>query len=943
MSKYEYSLQVFLDELLKISSNIIWKNPKLALENESEVFSISVEQFMLASRGQLVFDTVYKFDKEALKKAGVDDSLLDQYSDNMYLIPDNLREVCAKAQSEYLLEHYEEHNNYYRMLNGLPDWEDTDFFYNTKYPDIGNDRIPIHLLDKDALFLLEAEGYLDELINAHPDKPYLKHLTDRKIGFYTARAANDFGILWVMKSKYSKLVSDFQDTYSECREMVMSLYYQKDMQKSNSEYIGFIGITILFATLIQMNRKVLDTDITRDFYDEQSLQYVYDSYGVPYYDQIPITYHRKIVQNINILISNKGSNQVFYDLFNIFGFSSIDLYEYFIMKVHKFQDGNPVFVKTKEGTPDYRSMYEYKFAKVRLYDNPQTEMLDPQNSIPYERITTGDPYWIEDENLKNYLDTQEFNYMESKYFGIQTTFNLMRLMYESCYFLTMILNNRSLLQHTTIYYNRIHANVNIYDMVIYLCAMYMKKNGFSGNIPRHIHQIGKVMGFNFVEDLQVIRSNIQEDDYLKNDAHLLDLLEHTSPTSIESINEIFENLTELRSYLTNKMAETQDVPTYWAYYNLYKTIMYSKYAEDAFQLQNGEEATSFEELLKDCNPDLYQRFQGDYEWDNEFSSILYLFESTFTSLKEFHQLDMINSNGLFEYIFKLLEFFKSAKTELIGYKMVYSLVSSSENIMKLMSLITFIHDDHTSDPQKMFLVMHDVIVWIHERLWLYDRFNELTSKIMWIHDVTWLQDQIHFLQDEIVKVSEILYGFISQDSFYDDLQLVERTYLTEDPHVLSDDLNLMYDNVVEALKYFFTEEYPYVLKIAKCVESLDRLEDRAELFSRLCISEFFRDDPNKQKSEYTLTDKLIPRTVFYKDMLRSHHDWIDRFLLEISKYFISEDTQLKEELHILEKKVFSSDYYRLRDTIPSSKQKTKIKENGSMTDQLFLIYEVKEE
>ena len=78
--------------------------------------------------------------------------------------------------------------------------------------------------------------------------------------------------------------------------MIVNIFYQKIMVSNNSDYIGFVGLMILFQTLLQMHRKFLDTDITRDFYDEDSLRLVYDSYDVPYYASIPIEYHKRIVR-----------------------------------------------------------------------------------------------------------------------------------------------------------------------------------------------------------------------------------------------------------------------------------------------------------------------------------------------------------------------------------------------------------------------------------------------------------------------------------------------------------------------------------------------------------------------------------------------------------------------------------------------------------------------
>lgn len=686
-TNYSNSSELFFNELLRVSSSIVWKNPTLAQQYENEDYAIQVEQYILARQGRLTFDTVHEFAEEVLRAVNLSDEEIVNCQDNSSQIPIRLRKRVTELQVEWQLANYVEMNNYYRMLNGLPDVEDDSFFYNTDYPNISDNMTPIHTLKQSQIRLLEVNGYMDKLIQANPKKRYLQHLTDKKIDIYKARNSKPFSILWITDSESDNIVEDFIDTYAEARGMIMTIFYQRLISQNNSEYTGFIGMMILFQTIMLMQKNFLDADITRDFYDVESLRLVYDSYDVPFYQNLPLDHHKKIVKNVNILLSHKGSTRVFYDLFDIFGFSDIMMYSFYMTKKRKFDsNGKPLIVKDENGNPDRQKMYDIDFIKVPLYGDPTIEIRNPRNKVGYRELTINDQYWINDKDLLEKIFNEEFNYMESKYIGLQMTSNLMQIIYETTYYLKLILDNRNLLSATTIYNSSLHSNINIFDMVVYLSALITKKYGFEGNIPHDPHEIGSVMGFNFKLDLEILKDNIKDDPYLQKDKRLFTLLETMDVNSLSSVKKVYNNLTALRKYLVKKMSETNDVGEYWAYKELHDSIMYSEYTESTFVKSNGDIATSFADLLNDINPSLYLRYTllEDTELSSEVVDMLYLLKSSCNSLKYIQYADSVNIDTIIEYLFKLLDFFKSAKADLTGYEVIYSLISSAENIMKMM-------------------------------------------------------------------------------------------------------------------------------------------------------------------------------------------------------------------------------------------------------------------
>lgn len=901
MADYTFASELFFDELLRISSNIIWKNPVKAINGESFENVAYVEQYILSRQGRLSFVLIEQFSEDVLLSLGLDNDLVASCMDNRSNIPVALRDLAVQRQMEYNINNYVERNNYYRMLNGLPNLEDTedDWFYNTMYPDISGSDIPIHLLDSSQLYALEGKGFIDNLISMNPKKEYLKHLTSKKIDIYTARQSEDYALLWITTSNYTTLLQEFIDTYDQCRYMIRNVFYQKIMTNNNEEYVGFIGLMILFQTILQMHRKFLDTDITRDFYDEDSLRQVYDSYDVPFFTSIPIEYHKRIVKNINILLSHKGSTRVFYDLFDVFGLDNMAVFEFYMMKIHKFKDGKPAFYYNEDGSLNKREMYDIKFGKVQLYNDPTTEMQEPRNQIVYEDLIRNDPYWINDKDLLDKIYEEDFNYMESKYLGIQTTFNLMKIIYETCYYLKMILDNRELLSYTTVYNSSIHAETNLFDLVVYTCALIMKKYGFEGNIPTDIHSIGSVMGFDFQQDLTVLKENITSNDYLKNDTTLLKYLETMDVSSLESVKKVYSNLSELRMYIVRKMSYTDDISTYWAYYELYQLIMYSEYTKETFKKSNGKTADSFNDLLEDIAPDLYIKLGAlsDTDIDSEISDSLYLLKSSCTTLSHIQYADSITIDTLIEYLLKLLEFFKSAKADLTGYEIVFSLISSAENIMKLMNVITYIYDDYSSDPQYSIIDELSDLIWlIRDRTDLLDKYK-LIAEMNRAWDSTLVWDIIDYLEDQISMLSEVVTTLYSSQMYIEDISSEEIILLEDDSITHKDQLHLLWDKIAEILRFFIDDRHVLFDELIKITEVIGKdltKDEKYTLMAKISLTEYM-----KFKDEYTINDRVMTIEELYK--LESALPIFKSILKSIEdRYSISSDKEMLDLVNTIE-------------------------------------------
>ena len=525
MANPDVSAQSFMTELMDLSLHLVWKDPFYAISEEQSGDRVDAEAYVAARNGELLFNSVFQFHTEVLQSFFPDPDELELVMRDKRMIPEDMRPAIVAAESNLIIEEWEggrESNDYYRMLFGLPPREmpENEYVYNTRYADIDM-TTPVHLLSYTDRLRLENLGYFAELRAqtrySGNEYKYLEYLGKYRIYPYIARQAEPFELLYIQQSQYTSLRNDFIDTYEAARRMVYRVYYSDAYRNQSHLYEGFLGMCILFITQSRMFVKYLEADIPRNFYDLESLKLVYDAYSVPFYSAIPLKYHERIVKRINELIGYKGSNQVFYDLFDIFDFGRMSAYQYYLVKDRiTNDDGNPIF-RDADGNPlTPEQMWKIRFAKVGFEDDQFIAITDPQNAVEYEDITRDDPYWVEDENLKKKLYESDWNFFHSKYMGVQIMFELSKLLFETCYFLRMLQDNRESTENLSVYYMVTGEEYPLFDVVIYAVALLCKNAGFTGEIPSDPASVSAVYGFNFKDYAKLLKMGSENmDDFVK--------------------------------------------------------------------------------------------------------------------------------------------------------------------------------------------------------------------------------------------------------------------------------------------------------------------------------------------------------------------------------------------------------------------------------------------
>lgn len=553
----------------------------------------------------LMKDNYFMYDDYTVKdfnEVGITDpDLIASYQNNRFSVPTDLQSKLIIIRREREINDYVEENNYYRMLNGYPDLEDTSYFYvdSAICEEYGiPEDIPIHeIADKLGNYyinVLEGLGYINDLITANPDKKYLNFLGSKRISIQYARNAKNFAILKIqqddiMESTYREFIR----CYEKARIYFMSTCYVYQYRSVIPYYDNFIGLCIFVMAVQQVSMRSIKNAVDREFYDEYMVQLLYETYGVPYFTRVDNTTQKLIVQNLNLLIQNKATNKVILDIASILGFNDINIYQYYLIKKRKFdKNGRPVIVKKKqvntstgktEEVYDDEAMNSVYFQKVDIRDeNVKDSLTNTLQRVEYHDITYYDPFWWEDDELHNEIWKTAYNYMETKYMGITVPYRLTELVFQSVLLLKIIMEKQPELYNVTLQLPKITSKaVSLPMTVVLFFALMSKKLGISGQImtlpSKLIHiletndqEINKesdhieVLGFNFdafspanlKKTISDLEWHLNRRKYRIVNGHDVDLNEDGTQNTYAPTHKIqytvdTEDLEELYNYITD--------------------------------------------------------------------------------------------------------------------------------------------------------------------------------------------------------------------------------------------------------------------------------------------------------------------------------------------------------------------------------------------------------
>ena len=689
MSTTDTSGRLFQKYLMEMVKELEWKNEYLANQYEMDCDQVYTDRYTSSARKLLEYYSVSE-----LKM--ITDYTPERFNEFLNTAPASLERYLR------IFYEYEEPNTYYRMLYGKPPLNCEPKYW--VLPKINNQwglppNDPIHDISTNILMIIENDGGLDyykSLIEVDKTFEYVNHMTTKKIYPFVARLAQKFDILYLPTTEIANLSTDFREVYQQCRDFIVLRYYSEAYHNKYEQYEGMMGMCILFQAIQQMHVKYLDADITRDFYDLDSIRVIYDAYSVPFFENIPTVYHQKIVKLMNHLLMYKGGNQVFFDLCALFDYSDLQIFKYYLVREQKFDENyKPVFKYTETGELDYQATYDVFFAKGTIGGDPFNDITNPDNRLDYNPVTYADPYWFNDAKLLEKIYQTEYNYTETKYIGLQMVFSMTKFLFETGYFIKMIMDNRYKVSLIHVSHGKLGDEIDLFTLIVYIHAIIYQKLGYTGNIPTSIDAVGRVIGFNFADDVELLINDVEKDPYIDTDdaAKILSILRNVNITDITSCSKVYKNIKELYNLIDNRILRCKDPNVYFAYKHLYKILLTTEVQEEIFRMSDGNRASSFMELLEDINMALALRVQSlsDNELIQELQYSLIALEKAGDELKYIQSYGGISGEVISQYLYQLIRVFKSAKVDLVDFKMIYVIDGRCTNLIKLMTRLQLLN------------------------------------------------------------------------------------------------------------------------------------------------------------------------------------------------------------------------------------------------------------
>mgnify|MGYP000942618962 CR=1 FL=1 len=448
-----YTDHPLLDEIVynckTIMSGIVVKNDELANSYETEDSIKNGEAYITIKDNKMSLE-VFPFTINLLLAYGYNYQLTKSILIDTDNIPANDRNSLLKFACNYFLKNYEETNDYYRMLIGLPPYNSGDKYFiyinsndipsNYNKKDEIDFSIPLHEMDSSIIAILDFSGKLNEIIESHrgSNYSYLRFLGDKKINLYNARKAKKWDIIYI--PNVESLVEDrFKELYNLNKEVYLTRTYQEAYAFNSTYYDQCMIFMVLCETF---NNMIVDTPewyIRRDIFDIRSVEYFLESYGVPFFKEIPLKYQIRIVKNLNKLIKFKSSNKNNTDILEIFALDNVQIFKYYLYKKQKV-DG---FGNYLSDSTDINN-YDLEFVQCLLGDTYDNYIKDQIYRTPYDDITYQDKYWDgEDEHsyIKNKHLKKDFTITPTKYMSIDYKVSMSDYLFQMQYFLGLILDS----------------------------------------------------------------------------------------------------------------------------------------------------------------------------------------------------------------------------------------------------------------------------------------------------------------------------------------------------------------------------------------------------------------------------------------------------------------------------------------------------------------------
>ena len=429
-----------------MAMNAVVKDEITANNNET-IQSMRSHELYVASRENRQKYYMWKSYPFEVYRTVLDSSYSDSFiTEGLLSNPENLptefQQKVANEMAKLTLKTYEETNPYYRSLIGLVPIQEPENLPETEYDLRFRYLIPLdkygfvndlilqngvnytylHQLPLSMLYKIESDGILDKILEDHPGEMWIETIRKRLecddiLGYLIeCRKALNFELLDLPGSVDEGLKNQFTLKYNQNRMYVLHNIYSEAFKIGSDCYDNFIQVLIIIITVADMIDSINDNVSRRDIVDSRCIEYIFEQYGLPYFNEIPIKYKYAMVKNINQLLKYKSSAKCMIDICSLFGFDSSQVFQLYMLRKRKIDDnGNYVLNYTTETVPINLDTVTQTASIITLSSNITTQIDLTYPVLDYFENGNKIEVWIDDEVIPEDFYTIDHQTLTIKY------------------------------------------------------------------------------------------------------------------------------------------------------------------------------------------------------------------------------------------------------------------------------------------------------------------------------------------------------------------------------------------------------------------------------------------------------------------------------------------------------------------------------------------------
>lgn len=584
------------DNYIELSRNVIVKQNQLAVVHETE------DSYNNYNRFKIKID---KLEKAYRNQSPINVSLLTgENNTNQEIVLDYFEYNKAR---EYIYYNYEELNEYYRSIIGLPPMSMTvkdlplvESYYTGTVDKFITD---LNYFEWNSII---TNGHYDTILNMYEDKKGFQFLffMTKDVDIIRAREAGPYDLIWWNTS--NKNIFDFVIKYNMNKATFLRTFRNEFLEQFLNKYEVFIIMYLLMSTTLDVTINSALDRLNLDAYNEDEIKALLRYYGFSS-SSSNSNFYALLLNNLKTVINYKGSDKLLKVLMSITG-DKFDIVKYYIMKTFKTN-----IDISDDSIPD-EDKYNLVFLKVPVNDDdPIKYMYDTDRIIDFDQLTFLDDRWdvanISDDSFKTDIIGKDMSRVYSKYIDVDFSISFDDLNKMTVMFGYLIMYGNM----TDVTIDLLGLKFTLTSLVSYINALVFAKFGISDDIPNDVISVTHITTFDISNDAvsrirslvgklpQNIRNTINFDNYISEDEinnigqgdRIIALLQLFNDISI-----IRNQIIELSDYTNND----EDLGTLMEIYYILDSVEYNN---DVF----GDSTTYTSYLKTISNTSIYHKLK----------------------------------------------------------------------------------------------------------------------------------------------------------------------------------------------------------------------------------------------------------------------------------------------------------------------------------------------